>query len=182
MNNGHKKFFYQLLYWLTPLLFATTCSENRNAKNMKIISPAFADKAKIPKEYSCDDKNLPPPLQFINVPQKAKSLALIMEDPDAPKDQKMGTFVHWVVWGIDPATNELNKDNLGRFFQGMNSKNSIGYTGPCPPQKEHRYFFKLYALDNQPTLPQSTTRDDLLKAIDDHVIAKSELMGTYVRP
>jgi Raf kinase inhibitor-like YbhB/YbcL family protein len=111
------------------------------------------------------------------VPKNAKSLALIMDDPDAP----VGIFIHWVVWNIPPDTKEISKGEEPRGVQGMTSFRRQRYGGPCPPSGTHRYFFKLYALDTELNLPEGSTKHDLENAMQSHIIAQAPLMGTYTR-
>ena len=137
----------------------------------------------IPHKYTCDGSDVSPPLSWSAVPAKTKSLALIADDPDAPK----GTWVHWVAWSIPVTVHDLEEGVPKRdtspngMKQGMTDFRSIGYGGPCPPSGTHRYFFKLYALDTTLNLPPSTTKKDLEKAMQGHVLAQSELMGRYAR-
>jgi len=144
---------------------------------MKLTSPAFVHGAAIPRECSCDGGNNLPVLAIADVPKAAKSLALIMEDPDAP----MGTFVHWLVWNISPASPVLSKKEIAMYFQGKNSAEKTGYLGPCPPHGTHRYFFRLYALDMSLTLQPGATKHHLVQAMAGHVVEEVELVGTYTR-
>jgi hypothetical protein len=144
---------------------------------MKITSSAFREGQAIPAKYTCDGQDAIPPLKFEDVPQGAASLALIMDDPDAPK----GTWDHWVVWNIPPKTTEIAE---GKAPQGVVGKNSWGKTawgGPCPPDRQHRYFFKLYALDTQLNLSGGAEKADVEKAMKGHVLADAQLMGVYDR-
>ena len=158
--------------------------DKETAMKIQITSPAFAEGKPIPAKYTCDDRDLSPPLEWTNVPPAAKSLALIADDPDAP----VGTWVHWVLYDLPPATTQLpeNVDKsqyvLGGARQGLNDFRRLGYGGPCPPAgKPHRYFFKLYALDTTPGLQPGATKKDLLKAMEGHILAEGQLMGTYQR-
>ena len=144
---------------------------------MKLASPAFIQGAAIPKEYSCDGGNSVPVLKITDVPKIAKTLALIMEDPDA----SMGTFVHWLVWNIAPDSLVISDKEIGKYFQGKNSAEKIGYLGPCPPHGTHRYIFKLYALDRTLTLQPGATKHHLVQAMAGHVVEEAELVGTYTR-
>jgi Raf kinase inhibitor-like YbhB/YbcL family protein len=144
---------------------------------MTISSPAFADGHSIPAKYTCDGSDTIPPLAFATVPPAAKSLALVVDDPDAPG----GTFDHWIVWNIPPSTSIVAE---GQSPQGMTGRNGFGkggYGGPCPPRGEHRYFFKLYALDGTMNLTTSSGKADLEKAMKGHVIAQAQMMGRYKR-
>jgi Raf kinase inhibitor-like YbhB/YbcL family protein len=135
-------------------------------------SPAFEALQKIPKRYTCDGDSLSPPLTIDGVPNQAKSLALIMDDPDAVN----GTFGHWVMWNIPVTTNEI-KENSAPGVEGLNSSRRPGYYPPCPPSGCHRYIFKVYALDQTLDLPSSTTKSGLLKAMQGHILAEAELIG-----
>lgn len=143
---------------------------------MDIISPAFEPGQPIPSKYSYEGQNVSPPLNLKGIPKGTKSLALIVDDPDAPN----GVFDHWIAWNLAPT------DNLSEAIetpnQGKNSYGELGYGGPCPPPgKPHRYFFKVYALDTQLDLPNGSKKAALEAVIEGHVIAEAELMGTYKR-
>lgn len=150
---------------------------------LELSSPAFKDGEAIPAKYSCDGEDISPDLNWENLPAGTESLALIMDDPDAPG----GTWVHWVVYDIPPettgfpekisATGEL--PNGGK--QGNNSWKRFGYGGPCPPRGTHRYFFKLYALDSILGLESGITKGRLLRAMEGHVLDQGQLMGTFSR-
>lgn len=144
---------------------------------MKLTSPAFTHNGVIPSEYTCDGNDLSPPLVISDVPANAKSLALIMDDPDAP----VGTWDHWVVFDISPSTTQIPKGTEPQGTAGRNSWGRKGYGGPCPPSGTHRYFFKLYALDTKLNLSEGATKKDLEKAMQGHIIAQAQLMGTYKR-
>jgi len=142
---------------------------------LEIKSPAFAHNEPIPREHTCEGKDTAPPLEWTGVPAGAKSLALIVDDPDAPdpKAPKM-TYVHWVLYDVAPsATGPRN----GR--EGKNDWKREGYGGPCPPIGRHRYFFKLYALDAMLGDLNSPTKQQLLDAMKGHVLEQAELVGTY---
>jgi Raf kinase inhibitor-like YbhB/YbcL family protein len=145
---------------------------------IKISSTAFTQNGSIPAKYTCDGSDVSPPLTFENIPPGAKSLALIVDDPDAPA----GTWVHWVVWNIGPAVKEIKENSLPSGAQeGMSDFRKRGYGGPCPPGGTHRYFFKLYVLDTTLTLGPNTTKAMLEQAMKKHVMAQSELIGKYKR-
>jgi len=178
------------------LLFAMTlsgclpmarCADNNNTPktmNIQITSTAFSEGQPIPAKYSCEGSDISPPLQWTNTPANAKSFALIMDDPDAP----VGTWVHWVLYDLSANATGL-PENVAKTQtisngakQGMNTWPRLGYGGPCPPPgKPHRYFFKLYALDTMLDLKPGLTKKDLLKAMEGHVLAEGQLMGTYQR-
>ncbi len=142
-------------------------------KELGISSTAFQAKGKIPSRYTCEGEDINPPLDIENIPPKAKSLAVIMEDPDAPG----GTWTHWVVWNI-PITHHI-KENEVPGEQGMNDFRRLGYGGPCPPSGNHRYFFKVYALDDLLQLPEGACKRDLEEGLRYHIIAYGELVGNY---
>lgn len=144
---------------------------------MKISSSAFENNGMIPLEYTCDGSDISPPLMISEVPKEAKSLAIIMDDPDAP----MGTFTHWVVWNISPQKTQFTKGEKISFPQGKTSFGNKSYGGPCPPGGTHRYFFKLYALDLILNLKESSSKADLEKAMAGHIIDESSLIGKYSR-
>lgn len=143
---------------------------------MKLVSTAFGHQQKIPDKYTCKGVNVNPPLQFLEVPENAKSLVLIVDDPDAPA----GLFVHWVVFNIDPQTLGIEEDRKpSHGTQGMTSFGNTHYGGPCPPSGTHRYFFKLYALDSLLELTESADKDDVEEEMYGHVIDQAELIGLY---
>ena len=145
---------------------------------MKIESTAFGQNGKIPTKYTCDGNNISPPLAFSGIPKKAKSLALIVDDPDAP----MGLWVHWLMWNITPDTLTIGEGNIPReSVEGTTSYLATHYGGPCPPDREHRYFFKLYALDVELELPKESVKEQLEEAMMEHVLDKAELIGLYNR-
>ncbi len=152
---------------------------------LTISSPAFGPNGKIPTKYTCESNDISPALSWSGIPANAKSLALFVDDPDAPDPRapKM-TWVHWVLYGIPPSASGLpeavQKNALpAGTREGLNDWKKTGYGGPCPPIGQHRYFFKLYALDT--TLPDlgNPTKAQLEKAMQGHVIEKAELIGTY---
>ncbi|HEX2769676.1 MAG TPA: YbhB/YbcL family Raf kinase inhibitor-like protein [Geobacteraceae bacterium] len=152
--------------------------EGKEMTELKITSPAFVTNGYIPARFTCDGTDINPPLEIARVPAEAKSLALIVDDPDAP----VGMWVHWVVWNIDPSTREIAEDTVPHeATQGKNDWKRNGYGAPCPPSGVHRYFFKLYALDTKLNLGAGTTKRDLEKAMEGHILAKSELIGLYKR-
>ena len=151
--------------------------------NMEVKSTAFQEGAMIPKLYTCDGQDISPALSWSGVPSEAKSLALVMDDPDAPR----GTWVHWVLFNIPPDTTSL-AENLPRTASlpngakhGNNSWSKLGYGGPCPPGGAHRYYFKVYALDVVLALSTGITVGQLLKAMEGHILAEGQLMGRYAR-
>ena len=149
---------------------------------MKLTSSAFQNGGKIPSEYTCDGPNICPPLSLSAVPAEAKSLAIIMDDPDVPKSIRPdGMWDHWVVFNIPPGMREIEKGKEPEGTHGKGSGGNQDYYGPCPPDREHRYFFKLYALDAKLDLPAKSSKKQVETAMQGHTIAKAELMGRYER-
>jgi Raf kinase inhibitor-like YbhB/YbcL family protein len=148
---------------------------------MQLTSPAFGHGEKIPKKYTCDGEELSPPLEIKGVPEKAKSLVLIMDDPDVPKfvrEDQM--WVHWVLFNIPPDTRYIEEDAIPPGVLGSGT-GRMGYQGPCPPDREHRYFFKLYALDTLLKLKEGSTKEQVEMAMKSHILATSEWMGRYIK-
>ena len=144
----------------------------------QITSPVFENNGFIPKKYTCDGADINPLLLIANVPAGTKSLSLIVDDPDAPA----GTWVHWVIWNIDPQTREIKEHSVPNGAnQGLNDFRKHNYGGPCPPSGTHRYFFKLYALDAILTLDFNATKADVEKAMVEHIIAETRIVGLYKR-
>lgn len=167
-----------LIILITAALLVIFVSPTKAApKTMDIASPAFKAGENIPAKYTCDGSNAIPELDIANVPLEAKSLAIIVDDPDAPS----GNFNHWVIWNIDPSVRKINSSDLSGATNGRNSAGKDGYVGPCPPLGTHRYFFKVYALNDKISLDQNSVRDDLVRAMENHIIAQGELMGKYGR-
>jgi len=152
--------------------------------SMQITSSAFGEGQPIPEKYTCDARNLSPPLQWTGAPESTKSMVLIADDPDAP----VGTWVHWVVYDIPAAVSAFPEDLPKSQFipqgakQGLNDFKHLGYGGPCPPPgKPHRYFFKLYALDAVLSLQPGSKKQEVERAMQKHVLAEARLIGTYKR-
>ncbi|MEK7790510.1 MAG: YbhB/YbcL family Raf kinase inhibitor-like protein [Deltaproteobacteria bacterium] len=145
---------------------------------MKLESTAFKHNDRISPKYTCDGDNVNPSLKISDIPQNAKSLALIMDDPDAP----MGTWVHWTIWNIDPKISSIAENSIpSKSTEGITSFKSVGYGGPCPPSGTHRYFFKLYALDTTLSLQSSSDKKKLEDAMKNHILAETQLIGLYSR-
>jgi Raf kinase inhibitor-like YbhB/YbcL family protein len=145
---------------------------------LTLTSDAFANGQSIPAKYTCKGKNISPALAWTEPPAGTQSLALIMDDPDAPG----GTWVHWVLFNIPVGTRTLPEDlHVSDISVGKNSWGDMRYGGPCPPGGTHRYFFKLYALDSNLSLSPGATKDQVLKAMDGHTLAQGELVGTFSR-
>lgn len=147
---------------------------------MKITSPAFKHNGKIPQKYTCEGENISPPLAFSDIPEGTKSLVLLMDDPDVPKSLKPdGMFDHWVVFNISPDTRIVAEGTPPPGVQGLNGVGKKGYIGPCPPDREHRYFFKLFAVSTLFTLGANVRKEDVEKALEKNTLEKAELIGRY---
>ena len=145
---------------------------------MKVTSSAFKQGEIIPKKFTCDGENSNPELKISGVPKGTKTLALIVDDPDAP----VGLWVHWTVWNIKPSTTLIGENSVPEgAVEGETSAEKSGYHGPCPPDGEHRYFFKIYALDVELDLPTNADKEMLEEAMVGHVLDKAELVGLYSR-
>jgi len=147
---------------------------------MKLSSSAFQEGGIIPSIYTCEGRNINPPLDITGQPQTAKSLVLIMDDPDVPAEirpEKM--YDHWVVFNIPPTTHRIEEHATPPGIQGRNTGGKNQYAGPCPPYGEHRYFFKLYALDKMLDLPAGATKKEVEAALKGHIISQCQLMGRY---
>ena len=175
-----------VVLFLSSLLIAcgSDAGEEGIEMSIQLTSSAFEEGQPIPEKYSCEGPDLSPPLVWTGVPQGAQSLALICDDPDAP----MGTWVHWVLFNLPPDTTSLaeglpKKTKLDNgALQGVNDFKRPGYGGPCPPPgKPHRYFFKLYALDRSLDLGEGARKKDVEKAMQGHILAQGQLVGTYKR-
>jgi Raf kinase inhibitor-like YbhB/YbcL family protein len=169
-----------LLHLMVALTAASEAllTEGGTMATLTITSSAFKTGEFIPSKFTCDGTDVNPALAISNVPPEAKSLALIMDDPDAPG----GMWVHWVVWNIDPKTRQISENSVPRGAkQGINDFRKNPYGGPCPPSGTHRYFFKLYALDTLMGLGPDATKTALEKSMKGHIIAQGEMMGRYKR-
>lgn len=150
---------------------------------MKITSAAFRDDGEIPRKYTCDGEDISPPIEWNDVPTEAKTVALICDDPDAPRKD----FTHWVLFDRPAGARTLQEHVAPRQElpdggrQGKNDFGKVGYGGPCPPSGSHRYRFRLYALDAELGLPPSATRKDVETAMKGHVLETAELTGVYAR-
>jgi Raf kinase inhibitor-like YbhB/YbcL family protein len=166
---------------LLTLFSATAFAMTTTTSTLQVTSPAFQQGQPIPAKFTCDGANISPPLQWGQPPAGAKSLALIVDDPDAPQ----GTWVHWILFNLPPTTEGLmesasnDADFPKNALEGINDFRKTGYGGPCPPSGTHRYFFRLYALDTLLALPADAKRADVDRAMAGHVLAQGELMGTY---
>lgn len=150
---------------------------------MRISSTAFEQNQPVPSKYTCDGANISPPLSFSDIPSETQSLVLIVDDPDAPAK----TWVHWLVWNIDPAATGAEEGSApagpegNTAVEGTTDFGTIGYGGPCPPSGTHRYFFRLYALDTMLELDASATKPQLEGAMEGHILDQAELIGLYQR-
>jgi hypothetical protein len=153
---------------------ATMSSPSKSS--MKLTSSAFADGSLIPVKYTCNGKEISPPLEIFGVPADAKSLILTLEDPDAPT----GVWDHWVVFNIDPKMLVIAEGTVPKgAMLGSNTGGTVAYEGPCPPSGTHRYVFTLYALSAKLSLPEGSSKATVLAAMNGNVLAVAELMGKY---
>jgi Raf kinase inhibitor-like YbhB/YbcL family protein len=159
------------------ILLAAIVSFAAGGATMKITSSAFHEGANIPSKFTCDGSDTSPPLQIAGVPSGAKSLVLIVDDPDAPS----GLFTHWLVWNIPPQTGSIAEGSAPQGVQGANDFGKSGYRGPCPPPGTHRYSFKIFALDRELELRSGAKRSQVDAAMKGHVIAQGELVGRYAK-
>lgn len=154
---------------------------------LAIDSSVFQQGGPIPRRYTCDGDDVSPPLRWTGVPDRARSVALIVDDPDAPDPAApKRVYVHWVLYDIPTSVTSIDEDGEARAMkagarQGKNDWSRVGYGGPCPPIGRHRYFFKLYALDTMLGDLGTPAKKDVEKAMQGHVLATAELMGTYQR-
>lgn len=143
---------------------------------MRIESPSFSNMEKIPPLYTCEGKDVSPPLEILDIPKNTQTLAIVVDDPDAPT----GTFDHWIVWNLPPKGSI--KEGAAVPFKGRNHFGETRYRGPCPPRgKVHRYHFKAYALDTKLNLTEGSTKTELETAMQGHILAQATLIGTYKR-
>ena len=200
MLGGQKKRRNWMYFFLLPVVFSLCAggktegkgSKGEVSKNnggggtkMEIKSSAFGNGERIPKKYTCEGEDISPPLSWSGVPAEAKSLVLIVDDPDAP----IGTFTHWVVYDIPVSQTGLpenfeKKSEVGAIKQGRNDFGRVGWGGPCPPPGHgtHRYFFKLYAISKEKLgLPPGASKSDVMKAMEGNILAQAEFYGTYSR-
>ncbi len=146
---------------------------------MRLTSSAFREGGSIPAKYTCKGTDTQPPLEFHDVPRVAKALALVVDDPDAP----VGLWTHWTVWDLAPTMKGIPEGAgvVGHGIEGLTTEKKIGWHGPCPPSGTHRYFFRLYALNQQLGLTRGAPIDAVKAAIKAHTIAAAELMGTFAK-
>ncbi len=178
------------IFGLVGLWLISSCSlagnrsqSKQEAKTMKLTSSAFINNGLIPPKYTCDGADISPPLSWDEIPSETQSLALIVDDLDAPAR----TFVHWVIYDISPTVNQLPEKIIGSKtipsggVQGKNDFGRLGYGGLCPPSGIHRYFFQLYALDQKLSLATGASKSQIISAMEGHILEKAELIGRYQR-
>ncbi len=154
---------------------------SKSKKSMKLTSTAFTHEGSIPSKYTCDGNNTNPPFEFSDFPKGTQSLAFIMDDPDVPVSiHPDGMWDHWLIWNIPVTVKKIDEGKAPKGVIGKNTGGGLAYYGPCPPDSEHRYFFRVYALDTNLVLdPNATTKQLLLNTMQGHVLAQAELMGKY---
>lgn len=173
----------KILIILFLLLFIIGCKQQEKETkevtqigNLKLTSPAFQNNQHIPDEYTCNGPNINPELHIEGIPEKTKTLALVVNDPDAPS----GSWIHWLLFNIPLSTTKIAKNSVPQnAIQGLNDFNKNNYGGPCPPSGTHRYFFKLYALDTTLNLDKTAKAEDLEKAMQGHILEETDLIGLY---
>ncbi|MBC8054733.1 MAG: YbhB/YbcL family Raf kinase inhibitor-like protein [Sphingobacteriaceae bacterium] len=168
---------YNAILLLLIFIFIASISKSQTPSNFKLISSAFEEGKPIPAKYTCDSSNISPPLSWSGFPEKTKSFAIIMDDPDASV-----TWVHWVVYNIPGTITTLQeKKNVSEInaIEGLNSWEEKGYSGPCPPSGSHRYNFKLYALNKLITQTEKLTKAELLEVMKDHILSETTLTGMF---
>jgi Raf kinase inhibitor-like YbhB/YbcL family protein len=160
------------------LIASTARAKIPKEATMNLTSPDFREGGNIPEGFTCDGKDISPTLKIDGIPKEAKSLVVIVDDPDAPGRN----FTHWLIWNVVPDLTEIAANRLpSHAVQGVNDFGKSKYSGPCPPAGVHRYYFRLYALDTTLTLPQASKRKAVDSAIKGHTIAEATLMGRYER-
>lgn len=150
----------------------------KREKNLMQLTSVFGNNQAIPSKFACDGENVNPELNITGVPKEAKGLSLIVDDPDAPS----GDFVHWVMWNFGPGTLQIKENMIPTDVGAVVGKNDFGnnnYGGPCPPDKTHRYQFKVYALDKKLDLAASAGKKELLAAMNGHILDQAVLVGNY---
>lgn len=151
-------------------------------KELTLTSPVFEYLGRIPSKYTCDGQSINPPLEIYGVDDKTKSLVLIIEDPDVPKSIRAdGMWNHWLKFNLPPTLTEIKEGIDPGGISGLGTSNTLKYVGPCPPDKEHRYFFKLYSLDTMLNLKQGATKSQIEQAMKDRILQEATLIGLYER-
>lgn len=167
-----------VIFFLLFFIVSHGIGQEAAKAGFKISSPAFENNGKIPSTYACDGMNINPPLKIENIPREAKSLVLVFDDTDAPR----GSYVHWILWNIDPGVKEIKENSVPEgAIQGLNDFKKNNYGGPCPPRRAHKYVFKIYALDTRLDLSPHSTKTELEKAMKGHILAQAQLIGVYKR-
>lgn len=166
----------RLLFISCCIAAATAVTAFRSDEKLLVTSPTFGYDQLIPAKYTCQGDEVNPELNIAGIPSGAKSLAVIMDDPDAPQ---AGGYTHWVAWNI-PVSGTI-PENFKKANQGLNGSKKKGYTPPCPPNGTHHYHFKVYALDSELSLPATTDKEGLEKAMTGHILSQGELLGAYSR-
>lgn len=172
-QNAVKRHFFLLIF-----ILMASISKSQTVSNFKLISSAFEEGKPIPAKYTCDSVNISPPLSWSGFPEKTKSFAIIMDDPDAPMDN----WVHWVMYNIPGTVTSLEEKLIVakiNAIDGLNSWDEKGYNGPCPPDGTHHYNFKLYALDKTLTPKEGMTKAALLEAMKGHILSETTLTGLF---
>lgn len=171
---------YKTLILILAVVLIASCTE-KNFKevdemgNFKLTSSAFENNGRIPKKFTCQGDNISPPLEVTGVPEEAKTLVLIVDDPDAPGK----IWDHWLIWNI-PVVSKIEENSVPKgSVQGLNDFGKHEYGGPCPPSGTHRYVFKLYALDTALNLDKNSRKDSLEKAMKNHIMSQTKLVGLY---
>ena len=154
-----------------------TNNQDTNMTTLKLTSSSFEHNDLMPSRYTCDGEGINPNLKIEGIPESAKSLVLIMDDPDAPT----GTWDHWVKFNVSTTTKEIKEATEPEGLSGAGTAGNDEYRGPCPPDREHRYFFKLYALDTELALEEGVTKKEVEKAMEGHILDQAELIGRYER-
>ena len=168
-----------IILFLSIFLISSSMSQEATQKGgFKISTSAFENNGHIPPKYTCDGANVNPYLKIENVPSNTKSLALVFDDIDVPR----GTYVHWILWNIHPNIKEIKENSIPEgAVQGMNGFKKQNYGGPCPPGRAHKYVFSIYALDTLLDLNHNSTKTDLEKAMEGHILSRAQLKGVYKR-
>jgi Raf kinase inhibitor-like YbhB/YbcL family protein len=169
------KNFMRLLTTLSILGAVAAITSFSNSPKLKITSTSFANNGSIPSKYSCEGEEASPPLLISDIPSGTKSLAIILHDPDAPRE---GGFTHWVVWNVEPGNNNI-PENFKGAQQGLNGAGQPGYKGMCPPSGTHHYHFMVYALDTKLDIDKKTDKAGLEKSMQGHILAQGDLVGLY---
>ncbi|MEM0467402.1 MAG: YbhB/YbcL family Raf kinase inhibitor-like protein [Candidatus Thermoplasmatota archaeon] len=164
-----------ILLSIFTILSGCTTKETPDVKTLSVSSSAFINWGPIPRVYTCDDKDISPPLSFSNIPENVSSFVIFMDDIDTPSED----FVHWIIWNIPRNVTYLSAGQTTMYPQGTNDFGTIGYRGPCPPAGTHRYSFTVYALDTMLSLNAGATKKEVQEAIKGHIIAQGQIIGTY---